>query len=382
MNTNVNGVVRHVGSNYADGAPRLEIWTPIKQANGLPFRLNEPVPIELDIEQIKYRGLLRSTSDNPYVWVSPTLYSLAGVRHTLGRVLTELKFRPNDRVRLEINGTAISVHREEAMSKLFALDKSETYITPHIDVVPQADSANLPSNRLLEFEQNVTVLSKSQSSQVTINIEAIKQRLFASPIVRARLQRDYMLSTDPSNPDMLVAALITSLDQTPVKSPLEEKYTNANVFRAVVRALGSNSRAWASFLKHEHRLSNMLGGYDPSYTYSATQHETLRGDDLAECLRGQTSGNDANAILQWAKLLTQNEDYYEFIRQLGHAFQCLASKYFHESLTDRELMLCIVGYIGNPPTNWEGEHFLKVAKHFSRKTPGMSYVLAVTSVAV
>jgi len=373
MSTFVNGVVRYVGSHYADGAPRLEIWIPINQASGLPFRFNEPVPVELKIEQTKYRALLRSTTDNPYVWVSPTLYSSAGVRLTLGRVLTELAFRPNDRVRLVINGNAISVHREDAKNKLRESDQSGS--SPHLAVTPHADSAKLLRTHLLEFEPSGFVPAKTQGRQVTIDIKAIKRKLFDTPIVRVRLQRDYMLSTAPADSDMLVDSLLTSLSQTPVKTPLDYSYTNANVFRAVVKALGSNSRAWASFLKHEDSLAEMLGGYDPSYTFNAVQRGELRSEDLAKCLRGQTSGKDANAILQWANLLAQDVDYYDFIRQLGHAYQCLANNY-RESLTDNELMLCIVGYIGNPPKNWEGENFLKVKKHFNRKTPGMSYVLA------
>jgi hypothetical protein len=224
-----------------------------------------------------------------------------------------------------------------------------------------------------ESNANVSAISRIRS---VIDIDAIKRNLIANHHVREKLQRDFGLSGVFSNQDMFIAELIANLGQTPLADPLECSYTNANVFRAAVRALGSNSRKWSTFIKNENALAEMLGGYDPIYASNAIENNLLNRERLASCLGGQTETNDADAILHWAKLLAQDEHYYDFIKKLGGTFQSLASLRFGTSLTNSELMLCIVGYIGNPPKNWEGEQFLGNTKQVIRKTPGMSYVLA------
>jgi hypothetical protein len=151
------------------------------------------------------------------------------------------------------------------------------------------------------------------------------------------------------------------------------------VFRAAVWALGSNNRAWATFLRNESQLAQLLGGYDPTHAHIAAQQGALTAEALKHYLPGQTAGGDANAILSWAKLLTESEDYYGFLCNLGRAFHRLA-KDRNNSLQDNELLLCVAGYLGRPPSTWEGEKYLVSADHrvlpTRRKTPGMGYALA------
>ncbi len=68
-----------------------------------------------------------------------------------------------------------------------------------------------------------------------INISTIKQRLFADPVIRARILRDYGIDTQVTDSDELGHAAVTMLEQQPAMKPLEQGLSNAQVFRAAVR---------------------------------------------------------------------------------------------------------------------------------------------------
>src|SRR5918997_1573738 len=90
---------------------------------------------------------------------------------------------------------------------------------------------------------------------------AIKQRLFSDPSVRHQILRDYGPTVQPQGANAMAAELVTQLEQSPVDDHLAQNPSNADVFRAAVKALSSNSRAWATFLKSECKLSDLLRGY-------------------------------------------------------------------------------------------------------------------------
>ena len=212
-----------------------------------------------------------------------------------------------------------------------------------------------------------------------IDLELIKQRLFSDPSVRHKILQDYGLTVQPQDPDELAAELIKQLGQSPVDDPLAQKPSNAEVFRAAVKALSSNSRAWATFLKAEPKLCSLLGGYDPAYAHYAFEAGDLGIDDLKACLPGQSSSADAVAILRWAQLLTAVEDYYGYVRGLGYYFRQRAQECFDTALPNSELLLCVAGYLGDPPVSRPETSHLDAA-HLPgptyRKLPGMRYVLA------
>lgn len=213
-----------------------------------------------------------------------------------------------------------------------------------------------------------------------IDVEAIKRQLFDDPAVRVRIIRDYDIDFLPTDAHELASAVLGQLEQEPASRPLEQTFDNADVFRAAVRALDSNSRAWATFLRHERRLSGLLVGYDPVESYRATERGELSLEQLKACLPGQSSTADARAILRWARLLTEVEHYYEFIQDLGAVFWRLSMERHGEPISDADLMLCLVGYLGQPPKDWEGSRYLgRMGQHVradQQKTPGMGYVLA------
>jgi hypothetical protein len=153
-----------------------------------------------------------------------------------------------------------------------------------------------------------------------IDTEAVKHQLFANSEVRARIVRDYGLVLRPATADELVSAVLHQLDQVPAPHPLEQAWSNRDVFRAAVKALGSNCRPWAAFLKHERRLGDLLSGYDPVRACDAIEEGRLRLDQIKGCLPGPSSSADSRAICRWARLLTEVEEYYAFVKDLGAAF--------------------------------------------------------------
>jgi hypothetical protein len=212
-----------------------------------------------------------------------------------------------------------------------------------------------------------------------IDLELIKRRLFSDSRVRHQILRDYGIKGQPQDADAMAAELITQLEQSPVDDPLKLNPSNADVFRAAVKALSGNSRAWTTFLKAECKLSDLLRGYDPVCTHNALESRDLSIDDLKAFLPGQSSSADALAICQWARLLTEVEDYYGYVRGLGTYFRQRAQDCSGTALPNSELLLCVAGYLGYPPESHPEISQLDAACLLDpsyRKLPGMRYVLA------
>ena len=212
-----------------------------------------------------------------------------------------------------------------------------------------------------------------------IDLDAIKSELFRSKVIRSRILRDFGINSTPENSESLAQEVLKQLGQSPVSNPLDQAISNRHVFRAAVRALGSNSRTWATYLKNESRIAELTGNFDPINTYEAFEKQATRGDALKALLPGQSSSSDARAIQEWARLLTAEEDYYATIHDLGMAFRRLGEDKHHERLADSDLMLCLVGYLAAPPTSWPGGRYLPSSRRGAnqqQKLPGMGYILA------
>lgn len=119
MTNLVIGVVRHLGQSYTDGTLRLEIHVPIEKASQLPIEYGNRVEITIQVGNMKYIAGLRATKTNRYVWVCPDIYLPTGEGCTLGRILTDAGFRPNDRVQLVVKELHITLHHEQQENKKF-----------------------------------------------------------------------------------------------------------------------------------------------------------------------------------------------------------------------------------------------------------------------
>ncbi|ALM19064.1 hypothetical protein [Mycobacteroides abscessus] len=179
--------------------------------------------------------------------------------------------------------------------------------------------------------------------------QAIADKLYTANI-RARIRRDYALGEDAETPMRFVDQIIDGFNQHP--SDLATSRSNAEVFKAAVWALGSNSRSWATFLRFRDKLTDALAGLNPVLAREADI------TTLATLLPGQTSTGDAKAILAWANLLADfdeaGERYYDGVLTLADTIKGNAASQGID-LPDEQLMLCVVGHlIDEPPKRWDG----------------------------
>lgn len=83
----IDGVVRGLGTQYADGTERMEIHVPANRAHGMLHRNGNRIPIVLRIGRRLYRGGLRATDNNLYVWICPDVEAPDGTEARLANLL-------------------------------------------------------------------------------------------------------------------------------------------------------------------------------------------------------------------------------------------------------------------------------------------------------
>ncbi len=213
-----------------------------------------------------------------------------------------------------------------------------------------------------------------------LDYDLVGEQLFSNPKVRARIERHYRLPTDAATSSQFLDYAVRHLDQEAMDNPLTQTYSNQQVFKAAVNALGSNSRNWASFVKvRDQHLEGLLYGFDPEKTHTAVLDGTLTLADLREHLSGQSGTGDARAIIRWAKLLTDQPNYYGQILAIARAVVDLAADADHP-LDNEHLMMCLAGYLIAPPRRWPGDKHIDTDTLLmtprERDLPGMGYPLA------
>lgn len=210
-----------------------------------------------------------------------------------------------------------------------------------------------------------------------IDVDTIRQRLFENVAIRSRILHDYRVATVPSDPGEFTAAVIQQFHQEGFVQPLEQCLTNADVFCAAAKALPSNMRNWATVLKSEPKLRELLADYDPVKTQKTFEGGTLHIADVQACLGGQTGRADAAAIGHWAKLLTDVENYYGYICQLGRSFKELGREVLGAELPDSQMFLCVVAHLVTPSVRSLPSVPGRQLQPDQLKLPkGMAYVLA------
>lgn len=214
-----------------------------------------------------------------------------------------------------------------------------------------------------------------------IDTEKIKERLFSDSNVRGKIARDFGIIDSTQTKEQFFTALTTALGQVAIECPLDQNIDNKIVFKAAVWALGSNSRRWSTFLANEEKLGGLLVDYDPHRVCDSCQNVPDFLSKVASCLPGQTASRDAEGIKAWALLLNDGFSYYPLIQKVGLIFRKLSSSLLGKALMDSELMLCLVGYLCNPPTTWTGGQYfdglnpLDAVRRRSNLLPRMKYTL-------
>lgn len=196
---------------------------------------------------------------------------------------------------------------------------------------------------------------------IKFNVQKIKCTLNSKPY-RDRIVDEFNLRGLSEEGD-ICCGVLDLMNQRSNDNPLESTHANNQIFEAAVKAIGSNSRKWTKFLAIEKSLRDLLCKYDPQNT-AKMQREILE-ETAAKLLSGQTAKSDARAIVSWARVLTENEQYSSKLADAVHNFQHKAQKCKSHPLSNPELMLCLAATLARPPSNSSLE-----------KAPGMGYILA------
>ncbi|WP_157084277.1 hypothetical protein [Millisia brevis] len=185
-----------------------------------------------------------------------------------------------------------------------------------------------------------------------LNEKAVAEALYEDPNIRTRIASHYGIDDVADDPVTFVDEVVEKLNQSPSPDPLRG-VSNTEVFEASVRALGSNSRPWATFLKNEKRIYEALGGLN----LAVARHTDPT--QLATLLSGTTRKRDAAAITGWAKHLAdlddEQENYYDTVRELATRMKGDAATAGITDLPNEHLMLCLIGHlVDEQPKSWEG----------------------------
>ena len=196
--------------------------------------------------------------------------------------------------------------------------------------------------------------------------------------VKQKIIDDYNLDKNSIiSPKLLADAIINLLDQKTIEDPESKQYSNIEVFENAVKAIGSNSRKWATFLAFEGDIKKLLSCYNP-------ERINITGDlekKLIELLKGQTCSKDAKAIIKWAERLCDSRKiFYESVKRLYYAVINAAGQNSIK-LRKHEVTLCIICLLAKGSIKkWNGLKVLEDDHYFSNgnniKLHGMGFALA------
>ena len=203
----------------------------------------------------------------------------------------------------------------------------------------------------------------------TIDLDKVIERCFSEPEIRKRICKHFGIKDSGTAQD-LASKLVKTIGQIPPAGHCwEDHIENRCVFRAAVRAIGSKNRNWATFLKHERRLKEILFGYDPAAVRERLRSGRSIEEDIKKCLPGQTVKNDSKDILCWAELLGDGPPYYDCLIKLRRKMAALPQ------VTENEAVPMVAGVLGMDlekiNKRWPPPDGLR-----TWKAPGMGFVLA------
>lgn len=206
-----------------------------------------------------------------------------------------------------------------------------------------------------------------------LNLDHMKQLIYTH--AEERLRKSYGIAEPAEDVEQFSRLLLQALNQK-VK-PIQRSVTNAEVFEAAVKSIGSNSRDWSTFIAKESKLRELLSGYDPVQT-STIEEPTLLAE-LRPYFPGTSCSTDCRAVAKWVNTLSKIPDYYtNVILQIVEAFH----KLHGTPLTDDQVIICMSGLLSNPSGRWRGWEALNGSiRHYQEKPEalklhGMGYPLA------
>lgn len=225
--------------------------------------------------------------------------------------------------------------------------------------------------------ESIASVPAAAASRKKLNLAAVQNALFTNATVRGRIARDYSLGDTPTTASAFCARVIENLRQIPASYPLSQQRNNDQVFEAAVRAIGSNSRSWARYLKSEPELRKLLCDFEVERVSRQVESRRVVQEQVALLLGGITAKNDARAIMEWSDALARTPEYYSRIIYLANAISDAAVSLARCRLQDFEIMICVVSALAKP-SSIGNRQIAGALRQFGPepKLRGMGYVLA------
>jgi hypothetical protein len=203
-------------------------------------------------------------------------------------------------------------------------------------------------------------------------LERLRLELFHNPTNAAKIRKDYRIESSLFG-EALESHLFEALGQMQ-QEPAKAMWSNDAVFEKAVRAIGSNSRPWASFLSGFGKLQSELLNFDVTKVSERFIQDGFDGyaERLRPHLRGLTSGKDSRAILLLAQMLAARPAYYDELRAAYTYFWEFLSKSNSIFQVEAATTVCVALLIGN--RQYEGLAKSKIGVGY--KIVGMGIPLA------
>lgn len=214
-------------------------------------------------------------------------------------------------------------------------------------------------------------MEESRMDQLVLNVPLVEQVLFEKA---DKLAGDYGLNPNFDSPHQFIDALVHSMDQHGLDDPTSKKWRPSDVFRAAVRALGSNQTVWVRYLEAEGGVATVLHGFDPDAVAEDIERGEAVRSALATALPSTTPRCTASDIVAWAQLLHDQPDFFADVQALGAAV--LNSGVLSQSDELLPVVATVLSTAGQPRRCREALASLGAPERKDWKLQGMGFALA------
>lgn len=207
-------------------------------------------------------------------------------------------------------------------------------------------------------------------SDLAFDLEAITAALFADANRRRKIMSAYGCDEAISDPAECAAEIVRAMGQDRVV----EAATSDEVFRAAVRAIGSNSRQWTDYL----RVERELFGDGAALTIAAWKDavdDPVRSDTAGKLAGGWSPSRSVRWINQWAELLSsERRDYFDDLWKT-HAAVSFYSDSSDAPLSGDEVTLVLAARLAHTNSQFPGA--APIGAKAVGKAPGMGLAIAM-----
>ncbi len=179
-------------------------------------------------------------------------------------------------------------------------------------------------------------------------IDMICRTLFDSPQYSTKLRKRYHIEQDISGQALRDAIAETFAECVTLDRSVQP--TLADIFKAGVLAIGSNSRPWHLFLGNLPKISDALYHFDAIAVKNVTSPEEDRrkvASQIKKLLGGITAGRDSTSILTFATSLASNPTYADDLKEAGDWFRHFLNNFTEHRVLESSVTICVALLLGN-----------------------------------